>query len=562
LHTTSLSRGSPGYRAPELLIPSGGRYNNKVDIWALGCILYELVSYKKPFHDDLAVALYRVDASRAVISMPEAPEWPRSLRSHLHHILKDLLAVEVTLRPSASDVAHLFSSYQLLLKPSVVEVIEEVNLLPPFSEWQNIVKSTSTDRELLLCLAALSEKNNHYDIAMRLRKSLVELYSDVQLRNQLAEAQLKNDESGSAIRVWSSLVDHHPEDTDLQNRLSSAFEERAEPSLAIHGWKELVNKHPTVKGLQKQLSKTLKLCGDLDTSIRTWKELAEQHLDIPVLLGHLADAYEAKGDVDAEITGWKELIEASPHVPWLQSRLASVYKRQLSGNTQLADDELSVKAWSKVMESMSASGDIWSTVQLADSYFKDKRYTDALALYDMAITISKLPEDVMDLRIKKSLVYQAKGAHQEAIELLKQLVVNSPNNIWLQNKLSDAYQLIGDYTAESQTWNELIESNPDHLSLKFKLAEAYQKLEDFDGAISYLSMLCSEYPNNSILRDQLRQAHDAKGDPDAAIIALPTNDTENDDATSDYGSMGGLTRGYLDEEIRRSAHEVTPVTSN
>lgn len=539
---------------------SGGQFNNKVDIWALGCILYELVSYTKAFHSDLAVYEFRI--SGAVISIPGPPEWPPSLRSHLRHILNDLLAVDIRLRPSASDVARLFSSYQLLLKPSVVKVIEEVNLFPPFSQWQNIVKSTSTDRQLLLCLATLSEKNKHYDIAMRLRRSLVELYSDVQLRNQLAEAQLKSDQWGSAIRVWSSLVDHHPEDTDLQNRLSSAFQERAELSLAIDGWKELVNKHPTVTGLQKQLSKALELCGDLDTSIRTWKELAEQHLDIPVLLGQLADAYEAKGDVDAEITGWKELIEASPHVPWLQSRLASVYKRQLSGNTQLADDELSVKAWSKVMESMLASGDIWSTVQLADSYFKDKRYTDALALYDVAITISKLPEDVMDLCIKKSLVYQAKGAHQEAIELLKELVVSSPNNVWLQNKLSDAYQLIGDYTAESQTWNELIESNPDHLSLKFKLVEAYQKLEDLDGAISYLSMLCSEYPNNSILRDQLRQAHYAKGDPDAAIIALPTNDTDNDDTTSDYGSMGGLTLGDSDKETRRSAHEVTLVTSN
>jgi len=38
LHTTRDGRGTPCYRAPEF-IQESACYNNKVDIWSLGCIL-------------------------------------------------------------------------------------------------------------------------------------------------------------------------------------------------------------------------------------------------------------------------------------------------------------------------------------------------------------------------------------------------------------------------------------------------------------------------------------------------------------------------------------------
>jgi serine/threonine protein kinase len=57
---TSYARGKPGYRAPELLgEPENRVYNNKVDLWSLGCIIYELFTGKRPFADDFAVREFR-----------------------------------------------------------------------------------------------------------------------------------------------------------------------------------------------------------------------------------------------------------------------------------------------------------------------------------------------------------------------------------------------------------------------------------------------------------------------------------------------------------------------
>jgi serine/threonine protein kinase len=84
------SRGTPGYRAPELLNP--GVYNEKVDIWALGCILYELVKQLPIFDSDSAVYHY----SQNPDSLGEIPFGGE--------LVGLMLQIEPDKRPSASEI--------------------------------------------------------------------------------------------------------------------------------------------------------------------------------------------------------------------------------------------------------------------------------------------------------------------------------------------------------------------------------------------------------------------------------------------------------------------------
>src|SRR5271169_1629736 len=58
LNTTRYSRGTAGYRAPEILDTKEAKYNNKADIFAFGCIIYEIVTGQKLFWDDFAIINY------------------------------------------------------------------------------------------------------------------------------------------------------------------------------------------------------------------------------------------------------------------------------------------------------------------------------------------------------------------------------------------------------------------------------------------------------------------------------------------------------------------------
>src|SRR5437762_14109498 len=55
---TENGRGTAGYRSPELV--SGACYSTKVDIWALGCVAYEILTRTKAFEDDYEVYSYNL----------------------------------------------------------------------------------------------------------------------------------------------------------------------------------------------------------------------------------------------------------------------------------------------------------------------------------------------------------------------------------------------------------------------------------------------------------------------------------------------------------------------
>jgi NIMA (never in mitosis gene a)-related kinase len=45
--------GTPSYLAPELC--EGHPYNKKTDIWALGCVLYEMMTLNKAFGAEVSI---------------------------------------------------------------------------------------------------------------------------------------------------------------------------------------------------------------------------------------------------------------------------------------------------------------------------------------------------------------------------------------------------------------------------------------------------------------------------------------------------------------------------
>jgi len=67
--TTEFSRGTSGYRAPEMLTGTRLVFNNKVDIWAFGCILHEAATGRKLFETDFAVA-QRAQTTRQATHRP------------------------------------------------------------------------------------------------------------------------------------------------------------------------------------------------------------------------------------------------------------------------------------------------------------------------------------------------------------------------------------------------------------------------------------------------------------------------------------------------------------
>jgi serine/threonine protein kinase len=103
LVTTDLQRGSESYRAPEVL--THARYNKRSDIFALGCISYEIVTGQRLFRSDWAVHKYVEEGS------PLYPKkWPPCQSGtrllQLGELTSALLAADPMSRISAKATAQ------------------------------------------------------------------------------------------------------------------------------------------------------------------------------------------------------------------------------------------------------------------------------------------------------------------------------------------------------------------------------------------------------------------------------------------------------------------------
>ena len=84
------------YRAPETYLANF--YSNKVDIWSLGVVLYELITLKRPFED------YDIDSLIKKISSTDKLPFPDNCDKHLKKLCQSMLTVDVNKRPTAKDI--------------------------------------------------------------------------------------------------------------------------------------------------------------------------------------------------------------------------------------------------------------------------------------------------------------------------------------------------------------------------------------------------------------------------------------------------------------------------
>lgn len=103
--TTAFSRGTDGYRAPELLHEQS-TYSNKVDIWAIGCIFFELIFFRRAFSNDFAVLRHGLKEMQLEIPLNTVKEiFPEDISSDSAiGLLDSMFEIDPANRPSAQVI--------------------------------------------------------------------------------------------------------------------------------------------------------------------------------------------------------------------------------------------------------------------------------------------------------------------------------------------------------------------------------------------------------------------------------------------------------------------------
>ncbi|KAH8584957.1 kinase domain-containing [Cryptosporidium sp. chipmunk genotype I] len=107
--------GTPYYMSPEVL--GKGEYDEKSDIWSLGCCIYEILAGRPPFY------ARSYDELRKYVKDGIVPDLPKCYSSELNSVLKLMFERDPHKRPSAEEIFNLdFIKYKTLRLSSKLDL--------------------------------------------------------------------------------------------------------------------------------------------------------------------------------------------------------------------------------------------------------------------------------------------------------------------------------------------------------------------------------------------------------------------------------------------------------
>jgi len=196
--------GTPYYMSPELI--NEKRYNEKSDIWALGCLTFEMCSRSPPFEASNVVSLSRK------ISSGVFPRIPRHYSDLLQELVSAMLTVDPIQRPSVREIMHK-ASMSLFVARAKAKVSK-----PPILNESPPLESEETDR--FRVIEKREKELKKWE--SRLREKEEEL--------EKREKKILNREREAAKRATSSLTP--PQRVkNYQTRTSETSQMRSRPAV-------------------------------------------------------------------------------------------------------------------------------------------------------------------------------------------------------------------------------------------------------------------------------------------------------------------------------------------
>ncbi|OMJ76132.1 hypothetical protein SteCoe_24575 [Stentor coeruleus] len=142
--------GTPYYMSPEQITDS--HYNEKSDIWSLGCLLYEFASLSRPFEAPNAGAL------AVKIKSGKVEKLPTRYSEELQRVVNWMLNMDPNMRPSVEDLLNLsqvslrirekkFRENQLALKKKEEELKKKEAEINAIEEENRLKRLELDERE-------------------------------------------------------------------------------------------------------------------------------------------------------------------------------------------------------------------------------------------------------------------------------------------------------------------------------------------------------------------------------------------------------------------------------
>lgn len=277
--STANGFGTTCYRAPELLMGEEEtlKFTNKVDIWALGCVLYEIVTSQSAFSNDYDTRDYAVMGHEL---QPVVTPLSEFFDHHVSQAIIDLLNREWQSRPKTSDVLSLVRSHIQLLSLPIAQTLVGLHSYPSSGEWNEVIGSSDDTflHRLLDIYRKTGEKKGAFAVGQLIRESAVQQSpgtsssANIPLWQELAEMYYERKEMVAAAKAFEDAIKEQPKNYWLWMRLYDTYIALDDVAGVITACEKGISQFPNWSPVMV-LSNLYAAKGDYNTAILTYTRL-------------------------------------------------------------------------------------------------------------------------------------------------------------------------------------------------------------------------------------------------------------------------------------------------
>jgi serine/threonine protein kinase len=287
--TTTAARGTQCYRAPELL-KEHPKFNNKVDIFAAGCVLFELATGgQRAFASDFLVHEYAAFSRPLQIPLGDIDSWSRPKLSHL---IPAMLNVNSDERPSAHYLRSEFSINRAITIGEAWKGRQDhMKAIEAYSEAAQQSPGSFVFENLGHLYAGIG------DYPSAISSYNAALGHGALILVDLADALRRDGQYDKAIERYQEAISKDPKNARLWGLRGETFLDKSEYDDAIIMFQKAAKLAPFDSVFQAKLGEIYFTTGKIDASIKAYESAIKRNRSL-ALERALAEAKAAKVKVD------------------------------------------------------------------------------------------------------------------------------------------------------------------------------------------------------------------------------------------------------------------------
>ncbi len=451
--------GTPHYLAPEQA--SSGEIDARTDVYALGVVLYEMLSGQTPYESDSVAELLIKKISEKPRDFP--PEITSSVSAAVQKVVYRALEQDPALRPqSAKELAEELTLALHQPAETVKPVLSGGASLGTvgalacavlgilgaafyFYSKSDSVQSPSAQE----VAGAVEEEEEQFLVPLK--------GSDTGVSFPLPTAEVKEEEKAAVSNAPEAAPSPEAESPKSAESLGLELYEQALGALkrkdddsAYSLLSQAIAYYPNHAASHEMLAGILLRRGQADEGVRELSislRLDSRSVSALILL---AEHLESKGELKRAITAYEAAVRVDPSREGVHRKLATLYeKRGQNRKAKLAfRKELAVN-----------TDDVSSNLALAKTAMAAKDWKEAILRYRAVL---KKDAQSAEAFLNLGLAYNKLGRFFEGVSVSEQAVALNPSNASAHNTLALSYQAVGKIERALSSFEKAIELAPEN----------------------------------------------------------------------------------------------------